>query len=247
MNVPDYVNPWRKVLMLFSVLLIGISAVSQAQSIKDKDTSTKGAAEANVHAWSTPTAFGERYPRYQVRPGDILALDFRFQPEYNQTITVQPDGFMSLKDLGDIQVNGRTVPDITAEITTKYAGILKDPLLTTTLKDFEHPSFVVGGEVNRPGKFEMRGDVTLTEALQLAGGMNDRSKHSQVLLFRRVSSEWTSVKKLDVKHMMATANLQEDIHLQPGDMLFVPQNRMSKIKNLIPSSSVGASFRPPGI
>jgi len=247
MNVVDYMDTRRRVLLLSSALLVGILAAAQAQPTEATNSSTHGTTQANVPAWSMPPTLGQRYPRYQVRPGDILALDFRFQPEYNQTITVQPDGFMSLKDVGDIQVSGRTVPDISAEITAKYAGILNDPLLTMTLKEFEHPYFVVGGEVNHPGKFEMRGDVTLTEALQVAGGMNDRSKHSQVLLFRRVSSEWTSVRKVDVKHMMAKANLQEDIHLQPGDMLFVPQNRLSKIKNLMPTSSVGAAFRPPGL
>jgi polysaccharide export outer membrane protein len=248
MNLPELVKTKRQVLLLFSLLMICVAAAAQAQpqNANAKDTNANSTANTNAPAWSKPPVLGERFPRYQVRPGDVLNLDFRFQPEYNQAITVQPDGFISLKDVGDIQVNGRTVPDINAEIVKKYSTILKDPVLTTTLKDFEHPYFVVGGEVNRPGKFEMRGDVTVTEALQIAGGMNDRSKHSQVLLFRQVSSEWTSVKKLDVKRMMAKADLQEDIHLQPGDMIFVPQNRISKIKSLIPSSSVGASFRPTG-
>jgi polysaccharide export outer membrane protein len=113
-------------------------------------------------------------------------------------------------------------------------------------KDFEKPYFIVGGQVGKPGKFDLRGDVTLTQAIAIAGGFTDASKHSQVLLFRRVSDQWTEAKIINVKKMFNSRDLQEDPDLRPGDMLFVPKNAISKIKPFLPTTSVGA-FASQGI
>ena len=77
----------------------------------------------------------------------------------------------------------------------------------------------------------------MVQAIAIAGGFNESSKHSQVLLFRRVSDQWTEVKTLDIKNMLKTAALAEDLHLRAGDMMFVPKNVLSKIKPFIPTAS----------
>ena len=112
-------------------------------------------------------------------------------------------------------------------------------MISVDPKDFEKPYFIVGGQVGKPGKFDSRGDVTLTQAIAMAGGFTDASKHSQVLLFRRVSDQWTEAKIINVKKMLNSRDLQEDPELQPGDMLYVPKNALSKIKPFLPTSSVG--------
>jgi polysaccharide export outer membrane protein len=118
---------------------------------------------------------------------------------------------------------------------------LQNPAFTVELKDFEKPYFIASGQVTRPGKYELRGDTTVAQAVAVAGGFNEKAKHSQVLLFRRVSDEWVEVKQLDMKKMFQEANLSEDLHLQPGDMLFVPQNFLSKVKSFIPAARMSLS------
>lgn len=78
----------------------------------------------------------------------------------------------------------------------------------------------------------------------MAGGLTEKAKHSQVVLFRRVSSQWTEAKVLNVKKMLNAKDLQEDLFVHPGDMLFVPQNRLSKIARFIPNSGVTAYMNP---
>jgi polysaccharide export outer membrane protein len=112
------------------------------------------------------------------------------------------------------------------------------------LKDFEKPYYVADGQVARPGKYDLRGDVTLTQAIAMAGGFLDSSKHSQVLLFRRASDGWVSAQIFDIKKMQKDRDLREDPHLHPGDMLFVPKNRYSKIKAYLPTSSIGSYLKP---
>lgn len=183
-------------------------------------------------------------PRYQIRNGDVINLVFPFSAEFNQTVAVQPDGFITLKVLGDLQGAGKTVPELTGLLREKYSSILRDPIITVELKEFEAPFFVAGGQVSRPGKYDLRGDITLTEAIAIAGGFNKDAKHSQVLIFRRSSDEWAEVKTIDAKKMLKGANLTDDIRLRSGDMVYVPEKTMAKIKPFLPMAAVRLFFEP---
>lgn len=227
----------------FTFALAFLAAPARAQQVEKADTNSPDSAPAqamsqmstqNAHS-VVPTA-QQRNPRYQISKEDIIDLAFPYTPEFNQEVTVHPDGFVTLLGAGDVPVAGKTLPELTEVIKKAYSQILHDPVINITLKDFQKPYFIAGGEVGHPGKYELRDDITMTEAIAIAGGFTESSKHSQVLLFRRVSSDWAEVKVLNVKKMFAAGNLTEDIHLQPGDMFFVPQNKVSKIKKWIPYS-----------
>jgi len=185
-----------------------------------------------------------RNPRYQLCKDDALQLTFVLTPEFSQTVTVQPDGFITLLGVGDLHVEGQTIPQVTQSIQAAYEKKLHNPMLTVRLLDFEKPYFIAGGQVGHPGKFELRGDTTLLQAVAIAGGFTEASKHSQVWLFRRVSNDWVETKQFDLKKMLKSGDLSEDAHLRPGDMLYVPQNALSKIKRFIPVATVGAYFNP---
>jgi protein involved in polysaccharide export with SLBB domain len=90
----------------------------------------------------------------------------------------------------------------------------------------------------------LRASITAVEAVAIAGGFTDASRHSQVVLFRRVSDGVVETHVLNLKAMLASRNLEEDPQLKPGDMLFVPQNRISKIKKFLPSSTLSTFFTP---
>jgi protein involved in polysaccharide export with SLBB domain len=84
----------------------------------------------------------------------------------------------------------------------------------------------------------------VTDGVAIAGGFTEQAKHSQVVLFRRVSGEQVETRLLDVKQMLKSRNLGEDIYLKPGDMLFVPQNTISKIRRYLPTSNFGTYVNP---
>ncbi len=185
-----------------------------------------------------------RFPRYLVRPGDILELNFPFTPEFNQTITVQPDGYVTVRGLGDLRIQGKTVPEVLEAMRNAYSKILRDPVITVELKDFEKPYFIVGGEVAHPGKYDLRGDTTILQAVAVAGDFKAESKSSQVLLFRRVSDDWAEVRQVDIKQMLRKRDLAEDLHLRPGDMVFVPKNPWSRLDRFVPVPTLGMFINP---
>jgi polysaccharide export outer membrane protein len=199
------------------------------------------AAKAKAVSEDTPVGpnFQQRYPRYRLESGDSFDVAFELSPEFNQSVTVQPDGYITLRGAGDVHVAGQTVPELTETLRQTYGKILKNPIISIVLKDFEKPYFIADGQIGKPGKYELRGDTTLTQAIAMAGGFQDSAKHSQVLLFRRVDNDWVSAKIFNVKEMEKEGNLKEDPFLHPGDMLFVPKNRFSKIRPFIPSASMG--------
>lgn len=207
------------------------------QQATSENTSGGGAHE------QTPM-LQHRNRRYQLHSADVLELNFPFTPEFNQSVTVQPDGYITLRGVDSIRVEGQTLPEVTNSLRTAYAKILHDPVINVELKDFEKPYFIVGGEVGHPGKFDLRGETTATEAVAIAGGLRESAKHSQVVLFHRVPDGWVQVKKLNMKKMLKDGNLDEDAYLQPGDFLYVPKNTLSKVERFLPTSSLGLYANP---
>ncbi len=74
--------------------------------------------------------------------------------------------------------------------------------------------------------------------MQIAGGLTQQAKHSQVVLFRRINNDFVEARVLNLKKMLKRNRLQEDAHLRPGDMVFVPQNALSKIARFLTKPSV---------
>jgi polysaccharide biosynthesis/export protein len=231
-NTKPESGPIRALLSLAAIFVLAVGASGQQQS------SSMNPASATANHASANPELQQRNPRYQLRAGDVLDLQFEFSPEFNQTVSVQPDGYITLRSIGDLHVAGATVPELTATLRHQYGKFLHDPVIAVVLKDFEKPYFIATGMVGHPGKYELRGDTTVVEAIAMAGGFTEAAKHSQVVLYRRVSQQWLEAKLLDVKSMLNRHNLAEDIHLQPGDMIYVPQNRISKIRRYIPSTGL---------
>jgi len=235
-------SPTRIMVQVLGALICFAGwASAQTSAVNNAVETTEAAGQpSSTPASTTAPQFQTRYPRYKIGSGDTFDVNFELSPEFNQTVTVQPDGFITLRSVGDVNVAGQTVPQLTQTLKQAYAKILNDPLIVVMLKDFEKPYFIADGQVGKPGRYDLRGDVTLAEAIAIAGGFTDAAKHSQVLLFRRVSDEWVEAKVVNIKQMLKNGNLHEDPHLHPGDMLVVPKNTLSKIQRYIPSSSMGA-------
>jgi polysaccharide export outer membrane protein len=182
--------------------------------------------------------------RYRLQPGDVLDVQFRYSPEFNQTVSVQPDGYISLEIGGDLKVAGLTVEQTREAILKRASARLQDPVATIVLKEFQKPYFVVSGEVNTPGKIEMRERVTALQAIMLAGGMKEGANSGQVVVFRRINSDTAEVKLLNLKSIRRTADLENDLTLQAGDMVFVPRDKISKIERFMRLASVAAFISP---
>jgi polysaccharide export outer membrane protein len=222
---------WTVIIVFFA------AATCNGQMAGQQEAASPGSPAAS----SVTQQFQSRDRRYEIQPGDSFDLTFDLSPEFNQTaVAVQPDGFVTLRGIGDIKVQNQTVPQLTSTLCQAYSKILNNPMISVVLRDFQKPYFIADGQVVRPGKYELRANTTLAEAIAIAGGFTEASKHSHVQLYRRVNNGWAFAQIFDVKKMESIGSLSEDPYLHPGDMLLVPKNRYSKIKPFLPTAGVGA-------
>jgi polysaccharide biosynthesis/export protein len=205
------------------------------------DTTTQSGIAGGL---GDPVLGGDRHPLYRLSKSDVVDANFTFSPDFNQSLTVQPDGFVVLRGAGTLLAEGLTLPELQQAVSNAYRSFLHQPEITLTLKDFTKPYFLASGQVARPGKYELRGDLTVNEAIAIAGGFTPQARHSQVVLFRRVSADVAETHVLDLKKMLDSRNLREDLPLRPGDFIFVPQSRISKIRKFVPTNSMSWYMNP---
>lgn len=215
-------------LLLALLICLCASAQTADQSVEASSRSAKQTA-----------GFATREQRYRIQPNDVVEVQFRYTPEYNYAGTVQPDGFIALQVVGDVKVAGLTLDEASAAIARQANARLRDPEVTVLLKDFVKPHFVVAGEVNKPGTYDLRGEVTAVQAIAMSGGFKDNSKRSQVVLLRKVSANYAEVKVLNLKQLMSPGKIREDILIHPDDMLVVPQNKISRVEPYMRLGSMG--------
>jgi len=166
----------------------GVQYQPVTPDVKDGAPEKVGQADSQpdgADGTGNPVLGRERHPLYRLAKSDVLVVTFAFAPEFNQTVTVQPDGYITLRDAGHLVAEGSTSVELERAIHSAYAKILHEPAVTVALKDFDRPYFIASGELTHPGKYELRGSTSLVAAVAIAGGFTQQSKHSQVVLFRR--------------------------------------------------------------
>jgi polysaccharide biosynthesis/export protein len=223
------------ILASLSIAFPSLSAQSTQQPSGTATASTAGGRGPEDGRGVEHPVPAERNPRYRLNRSDALALSFALSPEFNQNVTVQPDGFITLQGVGSINVLGLTVPETVVAIKNAYSKILHDPIVDVDLTDFQKAYFIVTGQVTKPGQYDLRYDLTVSEAIAVAGGFLPTAK-TQVFLYRRSQTGWVEAKELKLKNFLHGKDVAEDAEMRPGDMIFVPEKTITKIRKYIPYS-----------
>jgi polysaccharide export outer membrane protein len=186
-----------------------------------------------------------RDPEYVLQRGDVLDIRYRYTPEFDQVVTVGPDQRAVLLNLGTIATAGMTVSQFKSKVAELSNAQLVNPELTVILKEFEKPHVYVEGEVNSPGKVEIRSDISVLDAIALAGGFKATSSKSKVLLLHREGPDnqpRTAV--LDLNKLIDSKRLNEAVVVHSGDVIYVTQNSLSKIERIAHMGAFGAIYNP---
>jgi polysaccharide export outer membrane protein len=182
--------------------------------------------------------------RYVIQPDDVVSIRYVYTPEYDYVGAVQPDGYLAAPVVGEIRLGGLTLPQAREAIAAAAGRRLRDPEVFVDLKEFDKPHFVVGGEVGTPGRFELRSPTTVLEAIAIAGGFKASAENSQVLLLRPHDPDHAEATLIDVRRLTRSVHPDADIALRAGDMLLVPQNRLSKVERIVKWTSLGIYVNP---
>ncbi len=120
---------------------------------------------------------------YRIGPGDKLNITVFGQSDLSGPVVVDGSGRISFPLLGLIDVNGKTVAELQAEITDKLnRDFLVDPKVSIEIVN--HRPFFILGQVNKPGSYPYIEGMTVRMAVALAGGFTRRARESPVTLIR---------------------------------------------------------------
>jgi polysaccharide biosynthesis/export protein len=159
---------------------------------------------------------------YQLRPGDVVAVSVWQEPGLEQLVLVRPDGGVSFPLAGDLKAEGLTVDELAASIKAKLTRFIPNPVVTVTLQEIPGNRIFVIGRVNSPGDFLIISrDVTVMQALSMAGGLTPFAKDREIRVLRQVDGREQSY-PFDYRQAVRGEGGQQAITLQPGDVVVVP-------------------------
>ena len=227
-----------KLIVCFSaaaaMLTVGAAALGQVQAPAQRTNQVPGERSILLPQ-------GELY---RLQAGDSITVNFRFTPEFNDEVVIGPDGRVMLKATGEIRLAGLSLGEAQREIVRNSGSKLINPEVSVSLKDFDRPHVIVGGEVQAPGRFELRKPTTALQAILMAGGPKEDGAMGRVLLFRKLNSEVAEVHVLQLGNFKGKDRSKNDMMLQPDDMLLVRHDNLSKIERYVKLINLGVYFDP---
>lgn len=203
---------------------IGQFAIPAAQFNAQQQAQTPPAPAA-----STSRSVDGGALRYQLQPGDQLDVKFFYNPELNEQLVVGPDQTVSLQLIGEVNVAGMSVGDMSAALTRRYAAILRQPEATVILRKYALSRIFVAGEVNNPAAYTLEsGPLTAFQAIVQSGGFRKGAERANVIVLRASGAGKPQFIKLDLQsHLEQTA--EADVLLRPYDIVYVPQRRIAEV------------------
>lgn len=160
---------------------------------------------------------------YTIGPEDVIEVSVWKSDDLSKTVIVRPDGRISLPLIGDIKASGLTPTALKDAIEDKLKEYKKDPIVSVILKEINSYNIFVMGEVVHPGKFNLKSNTTLLQALSLAGGFTPFASRNKIRLMRQ-DPRTLAVTEIRVKYdaIISGEDPQRDILLKPGDTIVVP-------------------------
>jgi len=190
-----------------AILIVACFLITLAPSMRAQE---KGSV-------SKAPAFGDG--EYRLGPGDVIEVFVWKEPDLTTTAPVRPDGKISLPLLNEFEAQNRTVAQLQMEVSTNLRKYLAEPVVTVILKEVNAPRISVLGNVRKPDVYKIHTQVSVLDAIALAGGFNDYAKRNKVIVIRTTASG-TQRFKLNVKKLLEDPN-PGIFYLSQNDTIYV--------------------------
>ena len=168
---------------------------------------------------------------YRIGSSDVLYISVWENDALSRTVTVRPDGKISLPLLRDVHAAGLTPVELQGVLVTKLSEYVPTPEVAVIVTEIHSLKVSVMGEGKRPGRYEIRDGTTIVDALALAGGFTDFAKRSRITVLRDAGH---TLKRLEFNYskfagdglldrfQRSGESEREAFYLRPGDMVLVP-------------------------
>lgn len=156
-----------------------------------------------------------------IGPEDDLEIMVWKSPELTRRLLVRPDGKISFPFIGDVQAAGLTTTKLKAAISLRLKEYIAEPEVSVNVMVVNSYYFYIMGEVRSPGKFPLKGRVTMLQAITLAGGFTPFASKNRISLFRK---EGQTEKKIPIRFddIIYSEGSEKNLVLRSGDTIVVP-------------------------
>jgi polysaccharide export outer membrane protein len=203
--------------ILWLVLALGSPVPGAQKSDGSSPTHGKPPAEAMTQA----TVAGRSDPEYKIGALDVLRVDVWKEPEISRLVPVRPDGKISLPLLNDVQAAGLTATQLSTAIGDGLKAFITNPQVTVTINEINSRRVYVTGEVLKAGALPLLPNMTVLQALSSTGGFTQFAKLKGIYVLR--SEDGKQVRHpFNYKEVLNGKKPEQDIELQPGDVIVVP-------------------------
>lgn len=161
-------------------------------------------------------------PDYVIGVEDVLAISVWREPEMSRSVTVRPDGKITLPLLGEFEADGMTPKKLEAAILQKLQTLVTNPEVSVIVQDIRSQRFNVVGEVNKPGTFGLSSPMTVLDAIALAGGFKDFARPKKMYILRKFRDGSTVRISVNYNKIIKGEGPDQNIKLQTRDTLVVP-------------------------
>lgn len=172
--------------------------------------------------------YSEATPEYRFYPGDEIEVTVFSAPELTRTVTVGPDGRIAMPLVGAVRAADLSAGELHDALVSAYAAHLRMPELTVTPRSYGSRQVFVGGEVARPGIYEMPAQIDAFQAVALAGGFLSSARRGDVLVLSRASGQM-NVTEVDLSPRAMRQGFPGVQPLQRYDVVYVPRSRIGQV------------------
>jgi polysaccharide export outer membrane protein len=158
---------------------------------------------------------------YVIGPGDKLSIDLWKEPDLSKQVTVRLDGKISLPLIADVVAGGLTSAALRTELTQKYGQYVDAPVVSVTVLESLSKKIYLVGKVAKPGEYLLQKNMTVVQAISLAGGLTEWADRSDIRLIRKVKGVEKTF-RVNYKAIVFGEDVSQNIQLEPDDTIFVP-------------------------
>lgn len=205
--------------MMRTTLVIVMSALLSGVVAAQTPTTADRTVPVPTGSSGTVAGRGAAAGDYRLSIGDKLRIEVYKDQQLSQSVQIRPDGKITLPLLGDVPAAGLTPTGLRDQLATSLKEYITNPVVTVIVVEATPATVYVMGEVKTPGPQPIRGQMTVLEALSMAGGFLDFAKTSDIRVLRK-SPSGTETLKFNYKQAMKGEG--DTIVLRPGDIVVVP-------------------------